>query len=480
MNLINCDVLIIGAGLAGKLTAILLYKKYEGKLNIKIITKSDKNNSSLAQGGVAISIDKEDVESHINDTMLAGKSQNYYENVKNIISNSYKCIDILSSIGFEFEKESGEYLKRLEGGHSKNRVYFNTDKTGFEIMKSIDKFIVTTNIEIINNQIPIKLIKEENKCIGAISHDLTNNYLQLFEAENVIIASGGVSGLFNKRTGIESNIGEGLALAYEIGCKLSDLHYLQFHPTAFFNEMDNHTFLITEAIRGEGAKLINEDGEYFLKGRLANEELAPRDILSEEIYKEIYLNKKKVYLDCRSINNVDVKFPNIYNYFIKLNIDITKDLIPISPAAHYLCGGIDIDTNCNTNIDNLYAIGEVANSGLNGANRLASNSLMEIIVLSENISNALSFKFKKSFNFNFQIKNYFIYNVDDKFIETLLSDFNKFFNVVKNIPELEKILLTIKSLKKINILISEDIDIKRISNDFIIKNIEQILLNLLR
>lgn len=468
----SVDVLILGSGLAGKLSAILLYNKFASDIKISVITNSIENNSMLAQGGVAISTELNDIESHITDTMNAGKWENDLVSVNEIIKNSVKSIEVLNHIGFDFYKVDGQYQKRLEGGHSKNRIYYKTDRTGFEIMKSVDMFFKDCNIEILENQQPIKILKNEDKCVGAVVFDNQNNEMSIIYSKSTIIATGGVSGLFERRTGTEFNIGGGISLAKEADAKISNMHYIQFHPTAYFSD-DKTTFLITEAIRGEGAKLINEDGVYFLKGQLDKEELAPRDILSEVIYNEIYVNKKKVFLDCRNIGEMELKFPSIYQYFKKKDIDINSEIIPIAPAAHYLCGGIDIDLNCQTNIENLYAIGECSNSGLHGANRLASNSLMEILVLSSNLINTINLDIDESNNVTEDITLHY-FEVTDEECNQILKEFNLYFNVVKNLNGLKEIISKINKLRVLSLKITQDIDIKEIIKNTLLRNILEI------
>ena len=475
MNLIKKDLLIIGSGLAGKLSALLINQKFQQNIDIMIITKHLESNSMLAQGGIAISIDNDDIESHIQDTMRAGKFKNNLSNVTEIIQSSANCISILNELGFDFHKEAGEYVKRLEAGHSRNRVYYNTDRTGFEIMKCVNRNIEEQGIEILNNQFTIKLINDNGKCAGAIVYDLEKDEYNVVIAKNVIIASGGLSGLFTRRTGIKQNIGDGIALANSIGAKVSGLNLIQFHPTAYFNENDNSTFLVTEAIRGEGAKLKNEDNEYFLKGNVENEELAPRDVLSEAIYKEIYINKKKVYLDCSNVNEIQSKFPSIYEYFMKIGIDFCKTAIPIYPAAHYLCGGIDIDTHSRTNIDGLYAIGEVANTGLHGANRLASNSLMEIIVLAQNLTDIINIDKKYNDDIFQSEKRIEVFDIKKESTDIIVNEFNQNFNVLKNREGLEKIFEEIEKLNKKELKVNDNIDINLVKEHFIIENIQSII-----
>mgnify|MGYP001051147395 CR=1 FL=1 len=468
----NVDVLILGSGLAGKLSAILLYNKFAGDIKISVITNSIENNSMLAQGGVAISTEVNDIESHITDTMNAGKWENDLFSVNEIIKNSAKSIEVLNHIGFDFYKVDGQYQKRLEGGHSKNRIYYKTDRTGFEIMKSIDSFFNDCKIEILEYQQPLKLLKKNNKCVGAVVYDGYNNKTSLIYSKSTIVATGGISGLFERRTGTEFNIGGGISLANEIDATISNMNYIQFHPTAYFSN-DNTTFLITEAIRGEGAKLLNEDEVYFLKGKLDKEELAPRDMLSEAIYNEIYINKKRVYLDCRNIGEMELKFPSIFQYFKNKNIDMNIDLIPIAPAAHYLCGGIDIDLNCRTNIENLYAIGECSNSGLHGANRLASNSLMEILVLTNNLAHSIDLDINETENETEKIIfNY--YDITDEECNQILKEFNLHFNVVKNLDGLEEIVRKINKVQILSLNYTQDIDIKAIRRNTILRNIVEI------
>lgn len=475
MELIKTDILIVGGGFAGKLCAILFYLKYKDKYNITIVSKSKESNSQLAQGGIAISIDDDDIYSHIEDTIKTGCDLSDRNVVEYIIRNSYKCIDILNSLGFEFEKEDDlTYKKRKEGGHSRRRVFYNTDFTGKKIMESIDEFIINCkSIKIIKDYGILELVKEEDKCIGGYFFNELENKVIYIDSNVTILSSGGVGGLFQNNSGIASNKGEGIVAAYKIGASVSNMRFIQFHPTAFTKSENNQTILITEALRGEGAKLINSKGERFLE-KFGINELSPRDSVSRAIYNELQNPENKIYLDCSDVKDLGNKFKNLFTYFKNINIDMTSELIPVSPVPHYLCGGININLNGETNIKNLLAVGECSNVGLHGANRLASNSLLEIIIISNNIventilhRNRINYNIKREFDFNSTNIN--------KDVNNILELFSKNFNIVNNYKNLNNINIfnqTIVTRNNLSINIS---NIYNIINFNILKIIDLII-----
>lgn len=464
MELIKTDILIVGGGFAGKLCAILFYQKYKDKFNIKIVTKSSESNSQLAQGGIAISIDTDDIQSHIEDTLKTGCDLSDRNVVEYIIINSYKCIEILNSLGFQFEKEDEQnYKKRKEGGHSRRRVYYNSDFTGKKIMESIDEFIINCkSIEIIKDYGILELVKEDDKCIGGYFFNELENKVIYIDSSETILSSGGVGGLFQNNSGITSNKGEGIVAASNIGASVSNMRFIQFHPTAFINPKNEQTVLITEALRGEGAKLINSKGDRFLENYGINE-LSPRDSVSRAIYNELQNPDNKIYLDCSDVKDLGNKFKNLFAYFKNINIDMKSELIPVSPVPHYLCGGIDININGETNIKSLLAVGECSNVGLHGANRLASNSLLEIIIISNNIVENTTIQYntnevykKREFDFNS-----ITINQDYSKISEL---FSTNFNIVNYYKKLFNINIMIKTIENRNFLNNNISDIYEILN----------------
>jgi len=461
MKIYKSDILIVGGGFAGKLCAILFYLKYKDEFNIKIITKSNESNSQLAQGGIAISIDIDDIESHINDTILTSCNLADKNVVEHIIRNSFKCIDILNRLDFDFEKDiNNEYKKRKEGGHSKRRVYYNSDFTGKEIMNSIDTFIKNCNsIEIIENYSILELDKYDNKCTGGYFYNEMEKKVIYIKSNITILASGGVGGLFKNNSGYNVNIGEGIVAAKNIDAKVSNLRFIQFHPTAYFNSSNNQTLLITEAIRGEGASLINSKKERFLE-KYNITELSPRDSVSRAIHSEINIHKESIFLDCSSIIGLDIKFKNIYNYFINIGIDMKKDLIPIVPVPHYLCGGIDIDLNGETNIKNLFALGECSNVGLHGANRLASNSLLEVLIISNNLVENIKIKSIKIAN---PVKEFvFGYDTYQSQITIIQQLFQNNFKIVNNFEDLLNTLNELIEIEQNKLLNYNPLDVYKV------------------
>ncbi len=362
------DFLVIGSGAAGLNFALNAAK--HGK--VLVITKAKISDSATekAQGGIAAATDPQDsIDSHIEDTLKAGHHKNDKTAVKHIIKRGPQTIEYLTSLGVNFSKDL-----RREGGHSHRRIHHVGDNTGDAIQQALIKAVKQQkNIEIRENTRAIELIKENGKVIGA-----QTNTGDIF-ANSVILATGGIGQKFAKTTNPKISTGDGIDMAKKAGVKLQDMEFIQFHPTVL-NAPGKPSFMLTEALRGEGAHLLNEKEERFV------DELLPRDTVCKEMEKQ-----KEVFLDIthKEPSWIREHFPYVYKNLLKYGFDLTFDKIPIAPAAHYLCGGIATDLQGRTSLPGLYAYGETARTGIHGSNRLASNSLLEAIALTTEIPQEL-------------------------------------------------------------------------------------------
>lgn len=388
----HVDVIIVGTGLAGSYTALNL----PSHLNI-VMLSAHEDNSSLAQGGIASCINKEDsFDAHMEDTLNAGHYINDPQAVKQLVESGPSNISALQTLGVGFDTgKNGQVSTTIEGGHSKSRVlHINGDQTGKGIMDVLHTEIQNRdNIEVLFDSHIIELLTDEsNRAITGIIYEQNNQFATLL-SYHVVIATGGMGNLYPYTTNHYGSYGIGIALAKEIGARTRDLHLMQFHPTAFYSEEQQRYFLISEALRGEGAHLLNTHMERFMLKVDKRAELAPRDIVSKAIYEEMMLSKKSfVYLDTRHLGTtfMSERFPAISSHLSKHGFTLGKDLIPVTPVAHYTVGGIEVDYNGMTNIEGLYACGEVASTGVHGANRLASNSLLECLVYGSNVASHIT------------------------------------------------------------------------------------------
>ncbi|MEN8905320.1 MAG: L-aspartate oxidase [Clostridiales bacterium] len=387
------DVIIIGSGIAGVYTALEL----DEGLNVAIITKEkiDISNSVLAQGGIAVSLDREDSPHlHFKDTINAGAGLCVEDSVWYLVNKAEKNIKSLFKYGVNFDKElEGELSLTREGAHSKNRIIHAGDTTGKEVCDKLISIVKSKeNVQIFERRFVLDLIVDENQINGLIVYNEDNNSCSIFSSNIVICATGGYGQIYKNTTNPEIATGDGLAMAYRAGTPLMDLELVQFHPTVLYHEK-NKSFLISEALRGEGAILKNIMGERFMPKYHELEELAPRDIVSRSIFSEMEkTNSKNVFLDVtfKGKKYLENRFPNIYKTCMDYGIDISKDLIPVCPAEHYCMGGIKADVNGHTNIKGFFVCGEVACNGIHGANRLASNSLLEGLVFGWKIGNEIN------------------------------------------------------------------------------------------
>lgn len=387
------DALILGAGLAGLSTALRL----ADHLKVAVISKKTLQTSSSqwAQGGIAASEHAPEIKQHIEDTLEAGAGLSNPDVVKKVIHESQKQIAWLIAQGVDFSKDKhGAYHLTKEGGHRQNRIFHVDDSTGAAIQQTlIAKVRAHQNIHIFENCSVVDLITShkikstqmDNVCLGAYIIDGSNNQISSFSAAQTIIATGGASKVYLYTTNPETSTGDGIAMAWRAGCDIANMEFIQFHPTYLYHPLER-SFLISETLRGEGGKLKLPNHEEFMHKYHPLKELAPRDIVARAIDYEMKSHGYDyVFIDITHLDSdyIQQRFPNIYERCKSLNIDITKDPIPVVPAAHYSCGGIKTDLHAETNIHNLYAVGEAASTGLHGANRLASNSLLECLVFSD-------------------------------------------------------------------------------------------------
>lgn len=392
------DFLVVGSGIAG-LTYALKVADY-GK--VIIVTKStiDDTATKYAQGGIAAVMYTPDTyEKHIRDTLLAGDELCNEKIVRITITESTDRVRELIEWGTNFDKtSSGRYDLAKEGGHSEYRVLHHKDQTGKEIERALIKSVQEhPNIEILENHFAIEILTQHHlgieltkktpgiKCFGAYLLDTRTNEVVTVLSKITLLATGGAGNVYNSTTNPVISTGDGIAMVYRAKGMVENMEFIQFHPTALYNPEEKPSFLITEALRGFGAVLKTTTGKEFMQKYDARGSLAPRDIVARAIDNEMKISgDDHLYLDCRHLdkNNLIAHFPTIYAKCLSIGIDITRDMIPVVPVAHFTCGGIKVDEYARTSIQYLYASGECASTGLHGANRLASNSLLESAVFS--------------------------------------------------------------------------------------------------
>ena len=388
---LDFDVLIIGSGLAGQSAALRLAKT----LRVALISKRalEDSASGWAQGGIAAVLDSKDsIEAHIRDTIIAGAYLNDPQATRFVIENGRHAIDWLIEQGVPFTRDQSGYHLTREGGHSARRVIHVADATGLAVQEVLTRKVRQhPNITVLERHIAIDLITGEklgladNRCYGAYALDSDSGEVVTIGAPHTLIATGGAGKVYLYTTNPDTSTGDGIAMAWRAGCAVANMEFIQFHPTCLYHP-NAKSFLISEAVRGEGGLLLLPDGTRFMPEHDARGELAPRDVVARAIDFEM----KKRGLDCVYLDIshkpaafLAEHFPNIMARCLELGIDITREPIPVVPAAHYTCGGIVTDLRARTSIPGLYAAGEATCSGLHGANRLASNSLLECLVFSE-------------------------------------------------------------------------------------------------
>lgn len=383
--------IVIGAGLAGQSTALRL----ADHMQVVLIAKRtlEDSASNYAQGGIAAVLDNQDsIRSHIDDTLVAGAQLNNLAATQFVVERGPSAIDWLIEQGVPFTRGNDGYHLTREGGHSVRRVIHVNDSTGNAVQEVLTKKVRNhPNITVLEHHIAIDLITgtklglQENRCFGGYFLDIKSGLAKTIGAQNTVIATGGAGKVYLYTTNPDTSTGDGIAMAWRAGCDVANMEFIQFHPTCLYHP-NAKSFLISEAVRGEGGLLRLPDGTRFMPGHDERAELAPRDIVARAIDFEM---KKRgldcVYLDIthKPAEFIKTHFPMIFSRCLELGIDITKNPIPVVPAAHYTCGGVVTDLNAKTSIEGLYAAGEAAHSGLHGANRLASNSLLECIVFAD-------------------------------------------------------------------------------------------------
>ena len=412
------DVIVVGSGIAGLSVALRLADKGH---TVGIITKKDsaESNTNYAQGGIAaVTSNSDEVAIHVEDTLKAGDGLCDRPVVEEILRDGPKGINGLIEKGVNFSLlEDGRISLGKEGGHSKRRILHVKDVTGKAIEKALLHSVETNPlIETLEHYFAVELItvdklkqnnqdiSETNRVVGLFALNINNNRVETFEAKAVLLATGGMGQIYQFTTNPLIATGDGIAMAYRAGAEIQNMEFIQFHPTAFYSQK-NERFLITEALRGEGGILRNLDGEAFMENYDERKDLAPRDVVARSIDREMKRSgAEHLWLDATSlgIDTLQKRFPNIYDYCKNRGIEIEKEWIPIVPAAHYLCGGVKTNLNGETDIPGLYACGEVACTGLHGANRLASNSLLEAVVMANRGADSLQEYLKNSDTFSME------------------------------------------------------------------------------
>lgn len=393
------DFLVIGAGLAGMSFALKVADK--GKVAILCKTGLEEANTYYAQGGIASVTDHADnFEKHIEDTLICGDGICDEKVVEKVVREAPQQINELVNWGVNFDKDDdGNFDLHKEGGHSEFRILHHKDNTGAEIQESLVQAIKKhPNIDVYEQHFAIEILTQHHlghivkhttpniECYGAYVLNIWTNHVMTFLAKITMIATGGIGNIYQTTTNPTIATGDGIAMVYRAKGLVEDMEFIQFHPTALFNPKERPSFLITEAMRGYGAILRTQKGDEFMGKYDSRASLAPRDIVARAIDNELKISGDEfVYLDVthKEAQKTKEHFPNIYKKCLELGIDFTKDYIPVAPAAHYLCGGIKVDLNAKTTINRLYAAGECSHTGLHGANRLASNSLIEAIVYAD-------------------------------------------------------------------------------------------------
>lgn len=461
------NFLVIGSGIAGLTYALKMAAHYPDK-KITIITKaqSDETNTKYAQGGIAgvMDFDNDSFNKHIDDTLIAGDGLCNSHIVELVVKEGVERIQEIIDWGARFDRASdGDYKLGREGGHSEHRILHHKDVTGKEIERALLQTIsLQPNIELISHCFVLDIITQHHLgylvtkstpdivCYGVYVLNLETNQVETIIADITLMATGGNGQVYRTTTNPAIATGDGVAMVYRAKGRIENMEFIQFHPTALFESgVKGHSFLITEAVRGDGGILRNHAGEAFMKKYDERGDLAPRDIVARAIDNEMKVNGTEyVFLDCTHLSTAQFveHFPNIYEKCKSIGIDIAKDMIPVAPAAHYSCGGIKTDEWGRTSIVNLYAVGECASTGLHGANRLASNSLLEALVFANraylHVVNLISDDTKDLSN-----QNAFLKNIPD------------WETAGTNKPK-EMILIT-QSLKELKLLMSDYVGIVR-------------------
>lgn len=377
--LVKTDIVIIGSGVAGVFASLCL----PSDSDILIITKEEikECDSYLAQGGVCVLKSIDDFDCYFEDTLKAGHYENDPEAVRVMIESSPEIMLTLVDLGVQFDVDGdGQYDYTREGAHRRNRILHHKDETGKEITDALLQIAMTRkNIRFASQTTMIDLIEKDNECFGIVCEDKNGGRCAV-QARDIILATGGIGGLFKNSTNYPHITGDAFALSLKHGIALQDMNYIQIHPTTLYSQKEGRRFLISESVRGEGAVLLNENGERF------TDELQPRDVVTEAIVQEMKkFGTDHVYITLPNMTSEEAaqRFPNIFEACMQEGYDITKDRVPVTPAQHYMMGGVKADINGLTSMKHLFAVGETACSGVHGRNRLASNSLLESLVFAK-------------------------------------------------------------------------------------------------
>lgn len=388
----KADIVIVGTGVSGLFCALNLPREK----NIIMITKSDceSSDSFLAQGGICVLHDDEDYDSFFEDTLRAGHYENRKESVDIMIRSSREIIDNLVHYGVEFQKENGAFAYTKEGAHSKPRILFHKDITGQAITeKLLAQVRCLKNVKILEYTTMTDLIVENGSCTGILAANNTDSDKTFeIQAANTVLASGGIGGNYKNSTNFPHLTGDAIRIAQKYGIRMEHLDYVQIHPTTLYSKKKGRRFLISESVRGEGALLYDKYGKRFV------DELLPRDVVTKAIFEQMEKDQTEhVWLSLENIPTQKIlqHFPNIYNHCLEQGYDITKEWIPVVPAQHYFMGGIWVDSFSHTSMPGLFAVGETSCNGVHGANRLASNSLLESLVFAKRAALTITKSFAK-------------------------------------------------------------------------------------
>ena len=394
----STDVLVIGSGAAGLATALHL----SPHARVMVLSKDDIRGGSTnrAQGGVAaVSQPADSVDAHVRDTVIAGAGLCNEKIVRYVVSRARQAIEHIQDLGLKFDqKDNGPHLTQ-EGGHTHRRVLHVADATGHAIATTLINCVLSDpKIKILTKRIAIdvatggKQARNNSRTLGAYVYSPETGNVEVIEARYIVLATGGASKVYQYTSNPDGSTGDGIAMAWRAGCRIANMEFNQFHPTCLYHP-DARSFLISEAIRGEGGKLVLQDGERFMERFDPRAEMAPRDVVARAIDFEMKrLGRECVYLDVTHLPDKKImqRFPNILETCLSVGIDMRRDPIPVVPAAHYTCGGVLVDERGKTDVDGLYAVGETAYTGLHGANRLASNSLLECLVFARSVADDIA------------------------------------------------------------------------------------------
>lgn len=386
----KADIVIVGTGVAGLFSAIHL----PSDKNIVMITKSDleSSDSYLAQGGICVLRNEEDYDSFFEDTMKAGHYENREESVDIMIRDSRDVIHDLIDCGVEFKMEDGEYVYTKEGAHSKPRILFFEDITGKEITrKLLAKVKTLPNVTMYEYTTMVDFMVEDDQCKGIVAMKKDGTEIEIY-ADYTILATGGIGGLYDHSTNFPHLTGDSITLAEKYGVRLEHLDYVQIHPTTLYSNKPGRRFLISESVRGEGGILLDKNMQRF------TDELKPRDVVTQAIRYQMEKDQTEhVWLSMERIPKEEIleHFPNIYRRCLEEGYDVTKEPIPVVPAQHYFMGGVWVDSDSKTSMEKLFAVGETSCNGVHGANRLASNSLLESLVFAKRAANKIKLEMKE-------------------------------------------------------------------------------------